>query len=252
MLARPEVQSHQYSFAGSITLVFASGVGLCLGQPQLRGERRFERPRRGTEDQGRAARARNGGTGGRLRRPGQGEARGVRPRTTLSSLAERLNDGRRRMGGGRQSGERDPQAVRSGRATFRVALLPAEIPASREPGLRLNPQLRRIPAEMRAELTSAEIAMSGSYFDDRRCSRSAAPCARSGIVANRRKPRAPRSLVLRSSVGLLRRDHAGEAGAYAKPTEIADHPLEQSRNPAPRQLAVRQRAGRFSYYPQST
>jgi len=34
MLARPEVQSyHQYSFAGSITLVFASGVGLCLGQP---------------------------------------------------------------------------------------------------------------------------------------------------------------------------------------------------------------------------
>jgi hypothetical protein len=27
-------------------------------------------------------------------------------------------------------------------------------------------QLRRIPAEMRAELTSAEIAMSGSYFDD--------------------------------------------------------------------------------------
>jgi len=49
---------------------------------------------------------------------------------------------------------------------FRVALRPAEIRASREPGLRLNPQLRRIPAEMRAELTSAEIAMSGSYFDD--------------------------------------------------------------------------------------
>jgi hypothetical protein len=47
-----------------------------------------------------------------------------------------------------------------------VALLPTEIPASREPGLRLNPQLRRIPAEMRADLTSAEIAMSGSYFDD--------------------------------------------------------------------------------------
>jgi len=28
--ARPEVQSWQNSFAGSITLVFASGVGLCL------------------------------------------------------------------------------------------------------------------------------------------------------------------------------------------------------------------------------
>jgi hypothetical protein len=51
--------------------VFASGVGLCLGRPQLRGERRFERPRRGTDDQGRAARTRNVGTGGRLRRPGQ-------------------------------------------------------------------------------------------------------------------------------------------------------------------------------------
>ena len=49
---------------------------------------------------------------------------------------------------------------------FRVALLPTEIPASREPGRRLNPQLRRIPAEMRADLTSAEIAISGSYFDD--------------------------------------------------------------------------------------
>jgi hypothetical protein len=48
---------------------------------------------------------------------------------------------------------------------FRVALLPIEIPGSREPGLRLNPQLGRIPAKMRAELTSAEIAMSGSYFD---------------------------------------------------------------------------------------
>jgi hypothetical protein len=54
----------------------------------------------------------------------------------------------------------------AGGRRFRVALLPAEIPASREPGLRLNPQLRRIPAEMRADRTSAEIAMSGSYFDD--------------------------------------------------------------------------------------
>ena len=47
---------------------------------------------------------------------------------------------------------------------FRLAL-----PADRDswvagPGLRLNPQLGRILAKMRAELTSAEIAMSGSYF----------------------------------------------------------------------------------------
>jgi hypothetical protein len=47
-----------------------------------------------------------------------------------------------------------------------VALLPTAIPVSREPGPRVNPQLRRIPAEMRADPTSAEIAMSGWYFDD--------------------------------------------------------------------------------------
>jgi hypothetical protein len=60
-----------------MTMVFASGIGLFPGQPQLRGKQRFERPRRGTDDQGRAARTRNGGTVGRLRRLGQGEARGT-------------------------------------------------------------------------------------------------------------------------------------------------------------------------------
>ena len=53
-----------------------------------------------------------------------------------------------------------------GRRRFRVALLPIENPASLEPGLRLNPQPRRIPAEMRAEPKSAEIAISGSDSDD--------------------------------------------------------------------------------------
>jgi hypothetical protein len=38
----PRISIYQYSFASWITLVFASGVGLCLGQPQLRGERRLE------------------------------------------------------------------------------------------------------------------------------------------------------------------------------------------------------------------
>jgi hypothetical protein len=140
MLARPEIHSYQYSFAGSITLVFASGVGLCLGEPQLRGERRFERPRRGTEDQGRAARARNGGTGGRLRRPGQGEARGVRPRTTLSSLAESLNDGRQPDGEVAANLESEIRKMYEvGGRRFRVALLATEVPASRGTGLRLNP-----------------------------------------------------------------------------------------------------------------
>jgi hypothetical protein len=168
MLARPEVQSYWYSFAGSIALVFASGVGLCLGQPQLRGERRFERPRRGTEDQGRPARARNGGTGGRLRWPGQGEARGVRPphHAVLSrGKAERWPLADLALQTGDHLPIRQPVYEVGGRR-FRGALLPTEIHASREPGRRLNPQLRRIPAEMPADLTRAEIAKSGSYFDD--------------------------------------------------------------------------------------
>jgi hypothetical protein len=48
----PEFHSwHQYNFAGSITMVFASGDGLCPEQAQLRDKRRFARPRRGTDDQ---------------------------------------------------------------------------------------------------------------------------------------------------------------------------------------------------------
>ena len=85
----------------------------------------------------------------------------------LSSLAERLNDGRLPDGEVAANLESEIRKLYEvGGRRFRVALLPTEIPASREPGLRLNPQLRRIPAEMRADLTSAEIAMSGSYFDD--------------------------------------------------------------------------------------
>ena len=83
------------------------------------------------------------------------------PRTTLSSHG-RLRDGE--VVAHLESEMRKLYEV--GGRRFRVALLPTEIPASREPGLWLNPQLWRIPAEMRVELTSAEIAMSGSYFDD--------------------------------------------------------------------------------------
>src|SRR5215831_1167820 len=73
MLVRPEVRSW-HSFAGLITLVFAGGAGVGLGQLQWRGDRCFELPRRGTEDQARPVRARKSGTGRRLRLPGQGEA----------------------------------------------------------------------------------------------------------------------------------------------------------------------------------
>src|ERR1035437_2087238 len=86
--ARRFIPSTNTTSPARFTMVFASGVGLCPGQPQLRGKRRFERPRRGRDDQGRAARVRNGGTVGRLRRLGQGEARGTSPPCKLSSLAE--------------------------------------------------------------------------------------------------------------------------------------------------------------------
>jgi len=114
MLARPEVHfKHQYNFAGSITMVFASGVGLCPGQPQLRGKRRFERPRRGMDDLGSCALSRKAERWPVCRM-------GRWPPTWKSEM--------------RNLGE-----VRGRR--FRVALLPTEIPGSREPGLRLDPQL---------------------------------------------------------------------------------------------------------------
>jgi len=63
---------------------------------------------------------------------GQGEARGVRPRTTLSSLAESLNDGRQPDWGvaaNLESGIRKMYEV--GGRRFRVALLATEVSASR-------------------------------------------------------------------------------------------------------------------------
>jgi phospholipase/lecithinase/hemolysin len=55
-----------------------------------------------------------------------------------------------------------------GARRFRVALLPTAIPGFSEVGLRLNPELRRIPGEIAAELSGAQIAMSqwGPYFDE--------------------------------------------------------------------------------------
>ena len=90
------------------------------------------------------------------------------PRTTLFFLAGGLNDGRLPDGEVVTNLESEIRKLyEAGGRRFRVALLPTEILASRELGLRLNPQLRRIPAEVLAELTGAEIAISnwGSYFD---------------------------------------------------------------------------------------
>jgi hypothetical protein len=89
MLAWAEIHSEQqYSFAGSITLVFASGAGLCPGQPQWCGEQGFERPRRGTEimDAALARETVNGSTTS----PAWSRRSACKPASgaTLSSLAE--------------------------------------------------------------------------------------------------------------------------------------------------------------------
>jgi phospholipase/lecithinase/hemolysin len=56
----------------------------------------------------------------------------------------------------------------AGGRRFRVALLPTAIPAFSEVGLRLNPELRRIPGELQAQLPNAQIGLSnwGAFFDE--------------------------------------------------------------------------------------
>src|SRR5271163_2099372 len=49
--ARRFIHSTSTPSPARLRWVFASGIGLFPGQPQLRGKRRFERPRRGTDDQ---------------------------------------------------------------------------------------------------------------------------------------------------------------------------------------------------------
>jgi hypothetical protein len=65
---------------------------------------------------------------------------GVRPRTTLSSLAECLNDGRQPDGEVAANLESEIRKMyEMGGRRFRVALLATEVPASRGTRLRLNP-----------------------------------------------------------------------------------------------------------------
>jgi phospholipase/lecithinase/hemolysin len=55
-----------------------------------------------------------------------------------------------------------------GARRFRLALLPTAIPAFSEVGLRLNPELQRIPSEVEAELPGAQVSIShwGPFFDE--------------------------------------------------------------------------------------
>jgi hypothetical protein len=55
-----------------------------------------------------------------------------------------------------------------GGRNFSLALLPTEIPAFSDVGLRLNPRLLRVPAELGPELPGASIRLSqwGPFFDE--------------------------------------------------------------------------------------
>jgi phospholipase/lecithinase/hemolysin len=55
-----------------------------------------------------------------------------------------------------------------GARRFRLALLPTAIPSFSQVGLRLNPELQRIPGEIAAELPGARIELSnwGLFFDE--------------------------------------------------------------------------------------
>jgi len=91
------------------------------------------------------------------------------PGTTLFFLAGGLND--RRLPGAETVVNIESEIRKlyaAGGRRFRVALLPAAIPAFSEVGMRLNSDLRRIPGEIRTELPYAHIALSnwGPYFDE--------------------------------------------------------------------------------------
>ena len=91
------------------------------------------------------------------------------PNTTLFFIAGGLND--RRLPGKETVANLEAEIRKLysvGARRFRVALLPTAIPAFSEVGLRLDPELRRIPGEMQAQLPDVEIAGSnwGPFFDE--------------------------------------------------------------------------------------
>jgi acetyl esterase/lipase/phospholipase/lecithinase/hemolysin len=91
------------------------------------------------------------------------------PETTLFFLAGGLNDAR--LPGAETVANLETEIRKlhaAGARRFRVALLPTAIPAFSAVGSRLNPELRRIPDEIKAQLPDARIALSnwGPFFDE--------------------------------------------------------------------------------------
>jgi alpha-L-fucosidase 2 len=99
----------------------------------------------------------------------QGGSVAFDPKTTLFFLAGGLNDSK--LPGAEtvaNLGNQIRKLYAVGARRFRVALMPEEIPDFKALGVRLNPELRRIPEEMRSQLPVARIALSnwGAFFDE--------------------------------------------------------------------------------------
>jgi cholinesterase len=91
------------------------------------------------------------------------------PDTTLFFVAGGLND--RRLPSAETVANLEAEVRKlyaAGARRFRIALLPTAIPSFSEVGQRLDPELRRIPGEMKAQLPDAQIALSnwGLFFDE--------------------------------------------------------------------------------------
>jgi phospholipase/lecithinase/hemolysin len=91
------------------------------------------------------------------------------PASTLVFLAGGLND--RRLPSSETVANLQAHIGRlyeAGARRFRIALLPTAISQFAEVGLRLNPELARIPDAIRARMPGAQVALSnwGPYFDE--------------------------------------------------------------------------------------
>jgi phospholipase/lecithinase/hemolysin len=91
------------------------------------------------------------------------------PKSTLFYLAGGLNDGRLAsdVTVGNLEGE-IRKLYEAGARRFRVALMPTAIPSFSAVGTRLNPELRKIPDDVRKALPDVQIALSnwGPSFDE--------------------------------------------------------------------------------------
>jgi phospholipase/lecithinase/hemolysin len=93
----------------------------------------------------------------------------IDPANTMFFFAGGLNDGGRPEGFTRTNIESEIETLYGlGARRFMVAILPTKIPQFARAGKRVNPELEKIPGEMRAAHPDIRIALSqwGSFFDE--------------------------------------------------------------------------------------